>query len=52
MMHWKSMRVEKANRTRYTTCGMTSAKGTDKGKLSNVGSRIVRRGMDKRMFDA
>jgi len=46
------MIVEKANRTRYIMCGMTSSKGTDKGKLSNVGSRTVRMGMDKRMFDA
>jgi len=46
------MRVEEANRTKYTTCGMTSSKGTDTGKLSNVGSRTVRMGMDKRMFDA
>jgi len=46
------MIVEKANRTRYIMCGMTSSKGTDTGKLSNVGSRTVRMGMDKRMFDA
>ena len=46
------MRIEKANRTRYITCGRMSSKGTDKGKLSSVGSRTVRMGMDKRMFDA
>jgi len=46
------MRVEKVNRTRYIMCGMTSSKGTDRGMLSSVGSRIVRSGMDKRMFDA
>lgn len=46
------MIVEEANRTRYVTCGMTSSKGTATGKLSNVGSRTVRVGMDRRMFDA
>jgi len=46
------MRVEEANRTRYTTCGMTSSKGTATGKLSNVGSRTVMVSMDRKMFDA
>ena len=46
------MMVEKANRARYTACGRISSKGTDKGKLSSVGSSIVRIGMDRSMFDA
>ena len=45
------MRIEKANRMRYIMCGMMSSKGTDRGKLSSVGSRTVRMGMDKSMFD-
>ena len=46
------MRIEKVNRMRYIACGMMSSRGTDKGKLSSVGSRTVRMGMDKSMFDA
>ena len=46
------MRIEKANRMRYIACGMMSSKGTEIGKLSSVGSRTVRMGMDKSMFDA
>jgi len=44
------MRIEAANRTRYTTCGMMSSEGTVKGKLSSVGSRTVRIGMAKSVF--
>lgn len=46
------MRIEKANRTEYITCGMTSSKGTDTGILSSVGSRTVKMGIDKSMLDA
>jgi hypothetical protein len=44
------MRIEKVNRTRYITCGMISSTGTGKGKLSSVGSKTVKIGMDKSMF--
>lgn len=46
------MRVEKANRMRFTTCGMMISKGTCKGKLSSVGNKTVKIGIDGSMFDA
>jgi len=45
------MRIEKVNRIRYVICGMISFKGTFKGKLSSVGSKTVKIGMDKSMFE-
>jgi len=45
------MRIEKVNRARYIICGMISSKGTGKGKLSSVGSKTEKIGMDKSMFE-
>lgn len=47
----KSVRMETAKRVRYVMYGMMSVKGTDEGRLRNVGSRAVRTGMDSVMFD-
>jgi len=47
----KSMRMERVKSVKYARCGMTSSKGTDKGKLSSVGSRTVKTGIDNSKFD-
>jgi len=50
-MALKSMRMERVNIAKYARCGIMSAKGTCKGKLSSVGSRTVKIGMDNSKFD-
>jgi len=47
----KSMKMERVKSVKYIRCGMTSSKGTDNGKLSNVGSRTVKIGIDSNMFE-
>ena len=47
----KSMKTETVKSVKYARCGMTSSKGTDKGKLSIVGSRTVKIGIDSNMFE-
>ena len=50
-MALKSMRMERVKSVKYVRCGTTSSKGTDKGKLSSVGSRTVKIGIDRSKFD-
>jgi len=45
------MIMETVKRVRYVRWGMMSCKGTDRGKLKNGGSRTVKTGMKRSMFD-
>jgi hypothetical protein len=50
-MALKSMRMERVKSVKYVRCGMTSVKGTNKGKRSSMGSRTVKIGIDNSKFD-
>ena len=43
--------MERMKRVRYARWGMTSCNGTDRGKLKNGGSRTVKTGMSRSVFD-
>ena len=43
--------MERVKRVRYVRWGMMSCEGTGRGKLKNGGSRTVKTGMNRSVFD-